>query len=162
MPHILNRKPSPNYPRMTLTEAIERISRVYKRHQTHAAAPEVIAQALRYTTLNGSSKGVIATLKQYGLLEAAGNGLRVSDQSVSILELPDSDPDRHRMLSTVILNPGVCAELHRGFGDELPLNAKLVSCEKGLHSESGRRNHSHLSIEFSVRQPCCSSGGAGE
>jgi hypothetical protein len=117
---------------MTLNDAIERIRRVYKRQQTHAEAPEVIAQALGYTTLNGASKGVIATLKQYGLLEAAGNGLRVSDQSVSILELPDSDPDRQRVLSTIMLNPAVCAELHRGFGDELPPNAKLVLVKKGF------------------------------
>jgi hypothetical protein len=128
----VNRKPSPNYPRMTLSDAIERIRRIYKHQQTHPATPEVIAQALGYTTINGASKGVIATLKQYGLLEAAGNGLRVSDQSVSVLELPVSDPDRRGALAAIILNPAVCAELHRGFGDELPANTKLVLVKKGF------------------------------
>jgi len=52
---------------------------VYQHQQTHAAPSEVVAQALGYTTINGPSKGVIATLKQCGLLEGAGDGPRVSD-----------------------------------------------------------------------------------
>jgi hypothetical protein len=128
----VNRKPSPNYPRMTLSDSLDRIRRVYKHQQTHPATPEVIAQALGYSTLNGASKGVIATLKQYGLLETAGSGLRVSDQSISILELPEGDPDRRRSLATIMLNPAVCADLNRGFGEELPANAKLVLVKKGF------------------------------
>jgi hypothetical protein len=117
---------------MVLTDALDRIRRIYKHQQTHPATPEITAQALGYTTLNGASKGVIATLKQYGLLENAGSGLRVSDQSVSVLELPESDPDRRKTLATIMLNPAVCAELHRRFGNELPPNAKLVLVKKGF------------------------------
>ena len=111
---------------MTIGESLERIKRVYKHQQAHAAPSEVVAQALGYTTINGASKGVIATLKQYGLLEGAGDGLRVSDQSVSILGLDKGDPDRGRVLSAIILSPPVFAELHKGFGDELPLSAKTL------------------------------------
>ena len=102
---------------MTIGESLERIKRIYKQQQTHAAPSEVVAQALGYTTINGASKGVIATLKQYGLLEGSGDGLRVSDQSVSILGLANEVVRIYRSnLEFLNAEPGAeteLAEIHR-------------------------------------------------
>jgi hypothetical protein len=51
---------------------------------------------------------------------------------VSILGLAKGDPDRGRVLSAIILSPPVFAELHKGFGDELPLSAKTLLVKKGF------------------------------
>src|SRR5260370_20997809 len=100
-----------------------------------AAPSEVVAQALGYTTFNGASKGVIATLKQYGLLEGAGDGLRVSDHSVSILGLAKGDPDRGRVLSAIIVSPPCVRRVAQRFWRRTAPQRQDASGEEGLHSQ---------------------------
>ena len=68
---------SPNYPQLAFDGALEKTRAVYKQQHKHSASREGIAQALGYTTFNGAYQAVITALKHYGLLEPAGDGLRV-------------------------------------------------------------------------------------
>ena len=63
---------SPNYPSISLENALAKIKKVYDVEHTHPAAREVIAKALGYNTLNGTSLSLLATLSRYGLLEKTG------------------------------------------------------------------------------------------
>lgn len=129
---------SPNYPSFNLGDAIGRIRKIYKAEHTHSAEREVIAKDLGYTSLNGASLTVIATLVQYGLLEKAGSGLKVSDDAVTIIELPQGSPERMEAIRRMAFNPKLFAELHDNFGDRLPSgeNLRLWLIRKGFNQKA--------------------------
>lgn len=116
---------SPNYPQMNIVDAVERIRQVYQKEHTHKASYEVIAQALGYNSLNGTSRGVISALKKYGLLVPEGDGFRVSDEALAILELPSDDQIRINALREAALKPVLFAELFETYGSNLPSDSNL-------------------------------------
>jgi hypothetical protein len=119
-------KRSPNYPSMTLEEAVEKTRAVYQQEHKNAAARQVVAAALGYNGLNGASLSRIAALSSYGLLEKAGSGsLKVSPDAVSILVLDEGHPTRTAALQKLAFTPKLFAELKQKFGNELPSNINL-------------------------------------
>jgi hypothetical protein len=67
---------------------------------------------------------VITALKHYGLLEPAGDGLRVSADAICILELPQQDPERTTALERMAFAPLVFADLRSRYGEQLPLSVR--------------------------------------
>ena len=122
---FMARMRSPNYPQLSLAEAIERIRRIYDAEHTHPSSREILVQHLGYSGLNGASAVVLGALNRYGLLEHAGDGLRVSDGAVTILELPEDDPERQKALRSAAFMPPLFAELKGQFGNRLPSPATL-------------------------------------
>ncbi|MDT4966833.1 MAG: hypothetical protein QOJ64_1570, partial [Acidobacteriota bacterium] len=119
-------KRSPNYPSLTLEQAYEKVRKVYDEEHTHAAPREVVALALGYTSLNGASLSVIGTLVAYGLLEKVGTGnLKVSADTVSILELDEGHPKRQEALDRLAFTPKLFAELKETFGASPPSDINL-------------------------------------
>lgn len=116
---------SPRYPQMSLQDAIGRIKMVYEKEHTHKADREVIATDMGYAGLNGASAAVIASLRQYGLLERAGDAMKVSEDATAILELPVGDPERSAAIQRVAFAPQLFAELNEAFGSTLPSNENL-------------------------------------
>lgn len=116
---------SPNYPQVPLAEACERARKVYKSEHTHTAAREVVAKSLGYSSMNGAALAAVSTLRQYGLLESADEGLRVSDDAVSIFELADGDTERSAALRRLAFNPPLFSELNEKFGGKLPSDVHL-------------------------------------
>ena len=109
---------SPNYPSIPLREAIERIRPLYQAIHTRVADREIIAQNLGYKGLNGRSLTMIASLVSYGLLLKEGKGrLRVSDRTVSIMELSRGNPERADAVRESSFAPPVFAQLDEDFGD---------------------------------------------
>ena len=101
----------------------------------------MIARALGYTSpTNGTSKAVIAALKYYGLLEASGDGLRVSEDGIRAFELPRRDPERTQALVRMIFAPTIFADLRSKFGNQLPQNLRHAH-DPRLRSKGRRRNH---------------------
>lgn len=127
---------SPNYPRLAFDSALEKTHAVYGRQHKHPASREVIAQALGYTTFNGASKAVITALKHYGLLEPAGDGLRISADAIRVLELPQGDPERTEAIVRMVFAPSVFADLRGRYGEQLPLSVRhaLVTQEFAPHA----------------------------
>jgi hypothetical protein len=116
---------SPNYPGLSLQKAIQRASLVYKAEHTHPTPKEVVAKHLGYTSLNGSSLTAIGALNHYGLLEPAGDGLRVTSDAVAILELPEGDVERIEATYRCAFRPQLFADLSEQFGSKLPSEANL-------------------------------------
>lgn len=120
-----SRTRSPNYPAISLVEAINRAKLVYDREHTHKTSAEVVAVAIGYTGLNGTSRSMISALKKYGLLISEGDGLKVSSDAVDIFELPASDPLSMAARTTAAFRPPLFAELKETYGDRLPSDASL-------------------------------------
>ena len=117
---------SPNYPSQSLEEAYTRVRDIYNKEHTHPAPREVVAQDLGYKGLNGSALAAIGALSRYGLLEKVGKeGLRVTDDAVTVLELEEGVSLRFEALKRLAFMPVLFAELKERFGDNLPSDVNL-------------------------------------
>src|SRR5688572_30683869 len=79
---------SPNYPALTLTDAIVHAQKLYEKDKRTTVSAESAAKSLGWGTLNGTARTAIASLRQYGLVETVADGLRLSDLAMSILHQP--------------------------------------------------------------------------
>jgi len=116
---------SPNYPAISLPDAIERARKVYLKEHTHKAAPEVVAKAMGYGGLNGGSLSAISALKKYGLLEEVGKELKISKDGLSILVDPKDSAVRKRAIRQAAFLPTLFADLHKEYGETLPSDENL-------------------------------------
>jgi hypothetical protein len=103
---------SPNYPSLILKDAITRVKKVYDLEHTHAAPREVVAKALGYNSLNGTSLSILGTLK-------------VTADAVTALELDEGHPERIDALKRLAFHPTLFAELDERFPNELPSDVNL-------------------------------------
>lgn len=131
---------SPNYPQMNIVQAVERMKKVYAEEHTHSVPDQSIASALGYSSLNGTSKVVLSALKKFGLLVPSGDGFKVSQDAVAILELSPDDPTRIVALHKSALRPPVFKQLHEKYGADLPSDASLRHYLVGLGFESDAAN----------------------
>lgn len=118
---------SPNYPSMSLPEAIERLEKVYAAEHTHKAPSEVVAKALGYQSLNGKSITVLSTLKKYGLLEEVGKELKVSKDGLIILVDPPDSEERATALRRAAFSPALFEEIRKNYGETVPSDENLRS-----------------------------------
>ena len=117
---------SPNYPRLTLAEAVEKLRPVYKGIHTYPTPKEVIAQNLGYAGLSGRPLTLIGTFRRYGLLKSEGGGkLKVTDVAVAILELPAGSSQWKAALMEAAYTPDLFSDLRTEFPGELPNDATL-------------------------------------
>ena len=121
----MTRGRSPNYPQLSLEDALQRVNKVYEAGNSHKADKEVIAKVLGYSSLNGTSLGLIGALNRYGLLDADGDGLKVSSDAIDILLLPEGEGRRVEALQRCAFAPRVFADLHENFGVSLPSETHL-------------------------------------
>ncbi|HYJ88082.1 MAG TPA: hypothetical protein VEW46_18590 [Pyrinomonadaceae bacterium] len=116
---------SPNYPQLTLEEALQRIRPLYEATHTYPTDKQVIAENLGYGGLHGKSLTLIGALRRYNLLEAEGEGMRVSEDAVTLLELPKGDPQHVSALDRAAFAPRLFAQMHADFGTNLPNDVTL-------------------------------------
>lgn len=135
---------SPNYPAISLPEAIERVRKVYEKEHTHKADPEVVAKALGYSGLNGASASVMSALKKYGLLEEVGKDLKVSHQALTILVDPKDSLDRANLIRLAAFSPALFSELRAQYGDSVP-------SDENLRSYLLKRGFAQSSIDAPIR-----------
>lgn len=102
---------SPNFPQLSLGEAIDNIKLVYQR-EGRSKMPRLSAvKPLGYTSINGRSLGVLAALRAYGLLDGRGDDVRVSDDAITILNAPKGSSERGEALVRSFEGPPAFAVL---------------------------------------------------
>jgi len=116
---------SPNYPGIGLPDAINRLNSIYQVEHRAKAAPEVIAKAMGFKSLNGSSLTVLSALKKYGLLDEVGKDLKVSDDGLLILVEPTDSEERHNAIERAAFMPSLFAEIRKNYGDSMPSDDNL-------------------------------------
>ena len=110
---------SPNYPGLSLPEAIQRIHMLYKAQHTHAAPREIVAKGIGYNTLNGASATAISAIGKYGFLERAADGFKLSERAMSIIA-PHSPAEKSTAIREAALEPKLFVELFERFPPPLP------------------------------------------
>lgn len=120
------RKRSPNYPAISLPDAIERIQKIHEIEHQNPASREVMAVHLGYGGLNGASLKVLSALMKFGLLEKVEDGeVRVSDRAIDIL-FPEGG-QRQQAIEAAALSPVLFQELREKWSDRLPSDENLRS-----------------------------------
>jgi hypothetical protein len=110
---------SPNYPALSLPDAIDKVTSLYKAQHTHSAPREVAVKGMGYNTLNGASATAISALHKYGLLERVGDEVKVSDRALRILH-PESPAERSGAILEAAHEPPLFGELAERFPGRLP------------------------------------------
>jgi len=116
---------SPNYPSISLPDAIERVRKIYKSEHMHKAPPEVVAKILGYNGLNGASLMVLSTLKKYGLLEEVGRDLKVSQDALVILVDPENSQERVAAIRKAARAPALFEKFFDEYGDKAPSDENI-------------------------------------
>jgi hypothetical protein len=76
---------SPNYPAISLPDAIDRVAKVFAKENRHPAPRDVVVKALGFGGVNGASLSALSAVVKYGLLDKTGDNYRVSDRAMAIL-----------------------------------------------------------------------------
>src|SRR5947209_642733 len=111
---------SPNYPRISLGEAVQRVGVLFKKEGRSKLEPQGVAAVLGYSSYNGSAQGVISALRKYGLLAGKGDELTISEDALAILHGEKGTRERAEAFHRAALGPELFSELRREFPDSLP------------------------------------------
>lgn len=117
---------SPNYPVISLSEAVQKIRAVYQQEHMYPAARETIAKVLGYSGLNGASAGVVSAIVKYGLMEQVGaDQIRVSADGQDVIVHRKGDPEYAEAVRRAALRPALFRELYDQYGTNLPSDHNL-------------------------------------
>ena len=110
---------SPNYPALSLPDAIERCRTIYNKQHTHAAPREQVVQSMGFAGINGASATAYSALLKYGLLRREGDESRLSERAMCILH-PNSVEEKAEALQAAAMEPALFGELADKFPGPLP------------------------------------------
>lgn len=79
---------SPNFPALSLSEAIDAIKKVYLAEGRSKVPRLSVVKPLGYTSVNGRSLSILGALKAYGLLEGRADELRLSEEGFILANAP--------------------------------------------------------------------------
>jgi hypothetical protein len=118
---------SPNYPSVSLAQAIELTGKIHKANRTNVIDRESAARDMGYSGLTGRSLKVLAALLQFGLLSKAGKGqVKVTQTAVDILFGIDPEDIKAALLKAGT-SPSLFQELHSRFPDGPPSENSIRS-----------------------------------
>lgn len=115
---------SPNYPAISLPEAIDRIGKVFDKENRHSAPRGVMVKALGFGGENGTSMSALSAVVKYGLLDKQGESYRVSDRAMSILH-PHTPAEKAEAIKAAAEAPTLFSELLNQFPGGLPSDDNL-------------------------------------
>lgn len=117
---IARRQRSPNYPAISLREAIDKVRVIYSEQRKTAGSREDFARILGYNGLTGTSVKVVSALSKYGLLTGHGNNLRVSEIGEDLSVHRPGDVEYEEAVQLAADNPAFFKELNAAFPEGLP------------------------------------------
>ena len=79
---------SPNFPSMSLGDAVEAIKKVHAAEGRSKMPRLSMVKPLGYTSINGRSLSVLGALKAYGLIEGRADDLRISPEGFVLANAP--------------------------------------------------------------------------
>jgi hypothetical protein len=121
------RQRSPNYPNLSLPDAIARVRRVFDADRRAPLDRSVVAKHMGYSGISGAADKTIGSIMQYGLLERVGKGeVRVSQTAVDIFH-PENVDQRRAAIATAALMPPLFRSLREKVPQYIPSSDALRS-----------------------------------
>jgi hypothetical protein len=116
---------SPNYPTLSLPEAIKSVATIQAAEQHLAAPKEVVAKHLGYASLHGTAGRVISAVEKYGLLEeVSGDKVKVSALAMSIL-FSSSQDEKQAAINEAAFKPALFAAIKEEWQGARPSDENL-------------------------------------
>lgn len=132
---------SPNYPAISLEEAIKRAQVLFKTASRTAVAPLVAVKGWGYTGLNGVSRTRLAALRHYGLTEVDKTGnVKLSRRGLTFAMRSADSPEYIDAIKEAALTPTIFRDLYEtrnGVSDEALRHYLVV--EKKFSPDGARR-----------------------
>ena len=105
---------SPNYPAISLSDAVEKLAKLRGAIHTHAAPRDVVLKGMGYGSANGASLGALAALNKYGLIQRKGSDFRITERGTMYL-FPQDREERMKAVQDAAAEPKIFAELNEQF-----------------------------------------------
>ena len=146
--HKKKRTRSPNYPSLTLEEAIKKIGLIHDSEDRHWASPDAIAAHWNMSATGGSFLTSLGAIKQFGLVDDQGQGatrkIRIAEIGLDlVLRTPDT-PEWREAAKTAALTPKLHAELWSKYGGSLPPKDDSIRIYLIRERPAGVFNRSHV------------------
>jgi hypothetical protein len=123
----MSRNRSPSYPSVSLSQAIDLVSKIHRTCRTNVISRENAAHEMGYSGMTGRSMKVLADLLQFGLLEKAGSGdVKVTQRAVDILHAIDP-VERDEAIIEAAYAPQLFRDIHDRFPDGIPSEGVIKS-----------------------------------
>lgn len=111
---------SPNYPAVTLEEAVKATKSLWDKNRCTTVSREAVAKDLGYTGLTGRSMQVLGALNQYGLTENVAKGhMRVTRTGEEVL-IGYPEEIKRRAISRAARSPTFFGEIYGQFEGSAP------------------------------------------
>jgi hypothetical protein len=121
---------SPNYPAISLPQAVERITRLYKEDGRSGSLLESAVKHFGFNRAHGTAMALVSALRKYGLIDVSNNRVTLTARGLNIVLFPDADARKQTAIKEAALAPEIYADLYNRF---LP-SGKIVS-EQTLTAE---------------------------
>ncbi len=122
----LKRVRSPNYPSMSLVEAVQQVQKLFGKIGQHPAPRDAVATSMGYSGLHGASATAISALIKYGLLERVGEDYKLTERAMRIIA-PHNQGEKTNALQEASQEPALFAELMDHFKGDVPIDDLLRS-----------------------------------
>lgn len=115
----IKRVRSPNYPSISLKDAIGHLDALWSKMHAHAAPRDLVLKAMGYSSYNGASGSALSAQVKYGLLERVGDDYKLTERAKQILH-PHSPDERVSAIRAAANAPPLFTELLDQFGGTAP------------------------------------------
>ncbi len=141
---------SPNFPAISLPDAVEKLAALRAKETDHPFPPEVAAKHLGYSPKSSGWLQRLGAMKAFGLLEeAAGGRIKVSQRGRVILIAPKGSKERAFSIEEAAWNPAQHQVLREKYGDGSLPSDETVIADLELNHGFTRDGASALLQEFS-------------
>jgi hypothetical protein len=130
----VTRMRSPNYPAISLGEAIALVRRLYDAEKRSVVSPHVAAEALGYQGMSGPARSRLSALRKYGLVDDERDGIRVSNRALNLLLHEADAPEYLEAAREAALEPEIFRDIFDSHYES---------------SDSNLRNHLIIKLGFS-------------
>jgi len=109
------RQRSPNYPAISLREAVERATKLYNADGRSGSPLEAAVKHFGFNRPHGTAMALVSALRKYGLVEVSNGRVTLTQPAVSIIVFPDDDPRKFENLRIAALAPEIYSELYNRY-----------------------------------------------
>jgi hypothetical protein len=114
---------SPNYPQLTLEEAVGKVRVLYTEDGKHGAPMQAALEHLGFSSMHGHARATLSALKKFGLIEDKGGRVAPTARAIDLLVF---DPDQERHI-TALQEAALAPTLHRTLWDQSVAEERLPS-----------------------------------
>ena len=120
MSDAMKRPRSPNYPSISLSEALQQLRLLFDRIQKYKAPKDLVIKAIGYSGLNGASASALSAHTKYGLLDRLeGDEFKISELGMKLL-FHENPAEYAAALHQAARSPALFSELMTEFPSGVP------------------------------------------